>query len=612
MNFALPVPPPPPLPPGQRGEMPAPLRDAPGMGDVGMPVRAAIVIPIYNHGEAIAGTVERLLPYGLPIFLVDDGSDAATRAKLAALVERRPALHLFRLPQNQGKGAAVMRGLREAFARDFTHALQIDADGQHEPAAVPAFVSQAEAHPKAVIAGLPQYDASVPASRRYGRYLTHVWVWIETLSLSIGDSMCGCRMYPLAATIRLIDAAPIGERMDFDTDIIVRLVWRGVPVINQPLAVTYPADGISHFDLWRDNLRISWLHARLFFGMLGRLPLLLWRKAFPQKKSSRHWASLAERGAAWGLACVYACYRLLGRQGASLMLFPIVTYFFLTGTAARRASLDYLRRCHRFFGPSPELPREPNRRDALRHFFRFSQAALDKVAAWQGEDLGHLVEPGELADLDRAVRERSGALVIGAHLGNLEMCRALAARAGHRSINAVVHSAHAAKFARIIERANRQATFKLLQVNDFGADTAVLLREKIDAGEWLVIVGDRIPVADNGRVARANFLGAPALFPQGPFVLAHLLQCPVYLLACLREGGKYHIVFDRFAERLELPRKEREPRLAEAARRYAQWLEQQCRRAPFEWFNFYDFWAHASEHRTSSTASDSTLPLPHA
>lgn len=574
--------------------------------------RAAIVIPIYNHGAAIAGTVERLFPHGLPIFLVDDGSDAATRAQLAELIARYPELHFCRLPQNCGKGAAVMRGFREAYAQGFTHALQVDADGQHDAAAVPAFVALARAHPDAVIAGVPQYDATAPASRRYGRYLTHLWVWIETLSWSIGDSMCGCRVYPLAPTIALMDSLRIAQRMDFDTDIIVRLVWRGMPVINQPLAVTYPADGLSHFHLWRDNWRITRMHTRLFFGMLGRLPVLLGRKLIPRPSSSGHWARVAERGAAWGLASVYGCYRLLGRRGANLLLLPVVTYFFLTGTAARRASLGYLRRCYRFFGPSPQLPREPNWRDALRHFFRFSGAALDKVAAWHGEDLQHLVELGELTELDRAVERHQGALVIGAHLGNLEMCRALATRAGHRTINAVVHTAHAAKFARIIERSNPQATFKLLQVEDFGAETAVLLRDRIDAGEWLVIVGDRTPAADNGRVVSASFLGAPASFPQGPFILAHLLQCPVYLLACLRERGKYRIVFERFADCLVLPRQGREAALAAAARRYALWLEQQCRRSPFEWFNFYDFWANAAPEKMAPATPDPSTPMPHA
>ena len=132
--------------------------------------------------------------------------------------------------------------------------------------------------PAAVIAGCPVYDASVPRGRLYGRYATHIWVWINTLSFDIRDSMCGFRVYPLASLLPLLDSVNIGRRMDFDSDVIVRLHWRGVPVLNQPTRVTYPQDGVSHFDLWNDNVRIFAMHARLFFGMLCRAPLLLWRK----------------------------------------------------------------------------------------------------------------------------------------------------------------------------------------------------------------------------------------------------------------------------------------------------------------------------------------------
>ena len=238
----------------------------------------AIVIPLYNHGATIAATVDRLRPYGLPIYIVDDGSDAATQAALAELHRRHPELHCLRLAQNGGKGAAVIAGMREAAALGGSHVLQIDADGQHDAADVPRFLAEARAHPRAIVNGRPLYDDSVPTGRLVGRYATHVWVWINTLSLAIADSMCGFRAYPLAATIAMLDRESVGLRMDFDIEIIVRLHWAGVPVRNLPTRVTYPLDGVSHFDLWRDNLRISKMHARLFFGMLWRAPRLLLRR----------------------------------------------------------------------------------------------------------------------------------------------------------------------------------------------------------------------------------------------------------------------------------------------------------------------------------------------
>lgn len=238
---------------------------------------AAVVVPVYNHGASALRVVARVREQGLPCIVVDDGSDAANSALLDGLLAT-PGVTLLRLPHNQGKGAAVMTGLRAAAARGHSHAVQIDADGQHDAGQIGAFVEAARARPDAVICGVPRYDASVPRARLIGRYATHLWVWINTLSLAIRDSMCGFRVYPLASTVALLDSEAAGARMDFDTEVLVRLYWRGVPVVNRPTPVTYPADGVSHFRLWRDNWLISRMHARLFFGMLRRAPQLIARR----------------------------------------------------------------------------------------------------------------------------------------------------------------------------------------------------------------------------------------------------------------------------------------------------------------------------------------------
>ena len=189
-----------------------------------------------------------------------------------------PRVELVRLAVNQGKGAAMIAGMRRAQQRGFTHAVQIDADGQHATADIAAFAAQSRQHPQAVVCGAPVYDQSVPKARLYGRYATHVWVWINTWSLDIRDSMCGFRVYPLAATLRAWESADIGRRMEFDTEILVRMHWQGVPFVTQFTRVTYPQDGLSHFRMLRDNLLISKMHARLFAGMLLRSPVLLARK----------------------------------------------------------------------------------------------------------------------------------------------------------------------------------------------------------------------------------------------------------------------------------------------------------------------------------------------
>lgn len=241
--------------------------------------KPCIVVPVYNHEHAIGTVLQGLLRHGVPVILVDDGSSASCAAVLDALAaEHGERVVLERLPRNQGKGAAVLAGFRRAGLLGYSHAVQIDADGQHQTADVPKFLEQAAAHPDAVVSGYPIYDDSVPKARLYGRYATHIWVWINTISLEIKDSMCGFRVYPVAAVNTLAARQSIGSRMNFDTDIIVRLFWTGLRVVNVGTRVSYPADGVSHFRVWRDNVLITRMHTVLFFGMLPRIPMLLARK----------------------------------------------------------------------------------------------------------------------------------------------------------------------------------------------------------------------------------------------------------------------------------------------------------------------------------------------
>lgn len=242
-------------------------------------MKACIVIPYFNHAGAIGQVIASLRPLGLPCHIVDDGSDEAQAAALLAAASSEGGwVSVQRLPKNQGKGVAVRAGFEQALAEGFTHAVQIDADGQHCAADIPKLLEIARRQPDAVVSGQAVYDESVPRSRLYGRYITHVWVWINTLSFEIKDSMCGLRVYPLAAACEVFRTQYVGRRMDFDTEIIVRLSWRGVPVVNVPTRVTYPSDGVSHFRMLRDNVHISLMHARLLFGMLWRSPLILGRR----------------------------------------------------------------------------------------------------------------------------------------------------------------------------------------------------------------------------------------------------------------------------------------------------------------------------------------------
>lgn len=240
--------------------------------------KPCVLVPVYNHHQCLAKTLADIRRHGLVVVMVDDGSDATCKQVMQQLAEANPDVHLITRPANGGKGAAIKTGLQAAADLGYSHALQIDADGQHNSADIPRFLAVAEQHPNTLIAGMPAYDASVPKGRLYGRYLTHVWVWINTLSLAIRDSMCGFRVYPVARSCALIAAEPMGDRMDFDSEFMVRWHWRHWPLQQLSTKVIYPENGVSHFLVWRDNKLISWMHTRLFFGMLLRSPLLLLNK----------------------------------------------------------------------------------------------------------------------------------------------------------------------------------------------------------------------------------------------------------------------------------------------------------------------------------------------
>lgn len=236
------------------------------------------IIPIYQHHDTITKTVEHLLPFNLAIIIADDGSDATTKAVLQHLATTHPLVDVVTLPQNGGKGAAIHAAMGRANERGFTHALQIDADGQHDTADIPRFWQESSTYPNALISGMPLYDASMPRGRRIGRQFTHFWVHIETLSFDIKDSMLGFRVYPVKSSIALMQKHNLGKRMDFDPEIMVRLYWDNVPVRFIPTKVIYPEGGKSHFNMLKDNWLITKMHTRLFFGMLLRFPKLLVKK----------------------------------------------------------------------------------------------------------------------------------------------------------------------------------------------------------------------------------------------------------------------------------------------------------------------------------------------
>jgi glycosyltransferase involved in cell wall biosynthesis len=229
-----------------------------------------VVIPCYDHGGSVARVVEALGPSGLPCLLVDDGSAQPTREVLEALAKRLPGVELLRFDQNRGKGAALKAGFRAGAARGWSSAIHLDADGQHDPADVPRFAEALRANPGALVLGVPVFDASVPRARLYARQLSRGLVWAACLSRVVPDPLCGFRGVPLAPTLAVIDRVVTGDRMEFEPEIAVRLVWEGVPVVTLPTRIVYLPGGLSHFSLSRDYPLLASLYLRLLAGMLPR------------------------------------------------------------------------------------------------------------------------------------------------------------------------------------------------------------------------------------------------------------------------------------------------------------------------------------------------------
>lgn len=236
-----------------------------------------LLIPVYNHGEPLEAVVGDLADFDLPCLLIDDGSDENTKTRLREIVARYPWVRLETRNQNGGKGAALKDGYRLAHSLGYTHVIQLDADGQHNTLDLPRVAELAKAHPDTMILIEPIFE-NAPRSRIYGRWISVFWVWVECCSTVIHDPLCGYRCLPLAPLIAILDRVRCGNRMDFDPEIAVRMVWEGVPVINLPSRVSYDPASLSHFDMWWDNVLISWRHTRLVCGMLMRLPKLILRR----------------------------------------------------------------------------------------------------------------------------------------------------------------------------------------------------------------------------------------------------------------------------------------------------------------------------------------------
>lgn len=307
-----------------------------------------------------------------------------------------------------------------------------------------------------------------------------------------------------------------------------------------------------------------------------------------------HWSAQRERGNLLLMRFTAFVARRCGRRLLSPLLHLIVLYFFLTGRRARHSIREYLERLADWSGRS-EL--RPDTRRVFAQFMAFADCLLDRLDVWRGAlrlDEVRIVDPdGVRAQLLASRDGGRGQLLVGTHLGNLDVCRALAERGEQVPLNVLVHTHHVAHLNRLLGEAGEQR-LRLIQVDELDAALMLDLAQRLDRGEWLAMAGDRVPLHE-GRRVMADFMGRPAPFAQGPWLLAGLLGCPVNLMCCIKRAGHHEIHLQRFLDAPAWRRGERDAAIARCAQRYAEQLAQWCLLAPQQWFNFYAYWepAHA-------------------
>ena len=316
---------------------------------------------------------------------------------------------------------------------------------------------------------------------------------------------------------------------------------------------------------------------------------------------NQHWAQINEFSFVAGMRLLYWLFRLLGRGPVRWMLYPVLLWYLISKPAARAASRDYLRRVE-----ADGAAFSDEKLTVLRHFAAFAECILDKMLLWSGLFETDSVQHYGQTLIAAQIAKKRGALLICCHLGNLDLCRVFSKQMPGLKMTVLLHTKHAQRFNRLLAQLNPESQLNLMQVTEISAATAVMLAEKIAQGEFVAVAGDRIPVTPRPRVALANFFGAPAPFPVGPYVLANLLQCNVYLLFTLRRGPSSEIHFELFQEAIRLPRKERDRALGDLVAQYAARLEHFCRRAPLQWFNFYQFWRLPTSEGGAGEKHDST------
>lgn len=559
-------------------------------------LRYCIAIPVYRQVTALRDFLPQVLEaIELPVVLLDDGNTEEDARELEKLAQH-PMVSLLRHEQNCGKGAAVQHIAEYAAQQGFSHLVQIDADGQHTAKDLPKFVQASEQHPEALILGAPVFDDSAPAARVWGRKLTTGMIALQTWSTSVEDGLFGFRCYPLAALTRAFTETHIHPRMGFDVEVLVRMLWNGASVKTLRTTVQYPPDGVSNFSYLEDNLSLILLHTRLVLLGLWRGPVSLLRRmrgvAVGDKGSSAErksaWHEKKEHGSRLALQALLWLYKLGGRALLEVLLYPVIFYFWIKDPEARRNSKKYLFRLAQCY---PEVT-IPSRAPTYWHFHRFGQKIISSLQAWMGEYDGLDIDWHGREMIFELIDRGQGGIVLSAHIGCLEVCRATHKQQEGLAITPLMYLENARVFRNFLAEINPESTCTVLPIESLNAGVAMAIQKRIAQGEFFAILADRQAPGTPGRSLEVPFLNHPSRLPEGAFALAMALECPTFTFFTIYNEEKkcYQAFWEKLVIQRPQGRKERRACLQELAEEFARRMERMCRKAPLQWFNFFDFW----------------------
>ncbi len=565
----------------------------------------AFLVPFYNHPQNIKALITALKTYELPVVVVDDGSDEASKQILAEL-ERTEGILLLTRAQNGGKGIAMKDGFKFASERGFSHVLQIDADFQHDAALIGEFLRQSEAHPQSIVCANPIYGDDAPKSRVHGRKITNFWVAINTLSLGIKDAMCGFRVYPLEQ-LKKAAAKSKTNRMEFDIEILVNAARQGVDMRWIDTYVHYEKGGVSHFKMLRDNALISLMHAKYFFSLPKFMLDKIWRTCGlnlsksanfkngandaqnlkkPQENSEQNlWWKKQERGGAFFLRLSLFLAQIFPEFALKLIV-KIVVWFYYIFSKNERENIAEFRRNLSDFAGSQTLKGT----SVFSNFEAFGVAICDKFRVWKGKIKDSELE---IIDLERIKSEligaKKGQILLTAHLGNVEICKALGARVDGFRMVILAYDKNSREFNEVLKRISQNdGSVRMMLVNELDVAAMLELKNIVESGEHIGIMGDRTPIGGD-KAARVKFLGKEANFNYGPYLIAGILGVKISSLWCQKIEGKFRIELVPLASTVKLGR-DKAAAVREYLQIYVRELENRCKQTPVQWFNFFDFW----------------------